>query len=411
MPKPNNEAIIDDMSERALIGASLVFDTAIADASGIVSYEDFGTSQHKEIWAEIIAQHEAGQRVDVITVAQALPHIGVEYLHKIQNETWAASNISRYASSIVDHRLRRDLIHAAAQITQMAQEGQDASDVADRARDLLQGIETPVGKSAPDPDVDTFIASMPTEYDWLIPDFLEYRDRLLVTAGEGAGKSVLLAQIAVMVAAGIHPWTHADIKPRNVLVVDLENPQRLVSRRYAWMRSKVNRPFDPQRLRIHSRPSGINLTSRTDRRWLIERCNSNAAELLVIGPAYRMSDGVASKADIGGEDHARQVTKALDEIRMRCNVALVMETHAPHSNGPFGRDLRPFGSSVWLRWPEFGIGLRRDAESETKYVMEHWRGARDERAWPKYLNKNAGQWPWTPDGMPNGTFNNTRRTA
>jgi len=70
---------------------------------------------------------------------------------------------------------------------------------------------------------------------------------------------------------------------------------------------------------------------------------------------------------------------------------LVMETHAPHG-GNFGRDLRPFGSSVWLRWPEFGIGLRK--EDDDRYLVEHWRGPRDKRTWPTALQRRR-EWPWT----------------
>jgi replicative DNA helicase len=72
-----------------------------------------------------------------------------------------------------------------------------------------------------------------------------------------------------------------------------------------------------------------------------------------------------------------------------------METHAPHG-GSFGRDLRPFGSSVWLRWPEFGIGIHTDPDDDRNYLLKHWRGPRDVRPWPSVLCRGAGPWPWTP---------------
>ncbi|MGH9175611.1 MAG: hypothetical protein ACRD1H_14695, partial [Vicinamibacterales bacterium] len=42
----------------------------------------------------------------------------------------------------------------------------------------------------------------------------------------------------------------------------------------------------------------------------------------------------------------------------------------------------------WLRWPEFGIWLSAEGD------IEHWRGMRDERAWPTILQR-GGEWPWT----------------
>ena len=53
------------------------------------------------------------------------------------------------------------------------------------------------------------------------------------------------------------------------------------------------------------------------------------------------------------------------------------------------RPLRPTGSSLWLRWPEFGYGLRRaktdDAEEFHRVEVVAWRGARGERNWPGEL--------------------------
>lgn len=406
------DTLADPDAERAVIGACLLSDTAIDTAAPILTATDFSVLKHQWIWEALVEQHRHG-RVDTVTLAAQLPNVEPGYLHELQNTTPSIGNAARYATIIADWKLRRDLLFAADEITQLACGGRattDAGDAADQARLLLAGLDLPTGRGAPDPDIDSFVASVDTEYDWLIPGFLEYRDRFLVTAGEGAGKSVLLAQLAVCAAAGVHPWTFEQVTPRNVLIVDLENSPRLVTRRLNMLRGRVDRSrFDPQRLRIHVRSDGIDLTTRHDRHWLFDRCQANATEMLVIGPAYRMSAGVAARGDVGGEDHARTVTKALDEIRTRCGVALVMETHAPHA-GHTGRDLRPFGSSVWLRWPEFGIGLRRDAENVDRFHVEHWRGPRDFRRWPKAVDRGAGKWPWTPV-MDAGTFTGTGTAA
>jgi ATPase subunit of ABC transporter with duplicated ATPase domains len=62
-------------------------------------------------------------------------------------------------------------------------------------------------------DLDAFLAEPDPEYDWLIPGLLERGDRVIVTGQEGKGKSTLLRQIGVQVAAGIHPFTLDDIVP------------------------------------------------------------------------------------------------------------------------------------------------------------------------------------------------------
>lgn len=407
------DVLADIAAERSVIGACLISDRACQDACQLLDPADFSTQRHVEIFRVIVDQTKTG-RVDQVTVAGALTDLDVtDELASMVNETPTVSNVAQYARVIVDWRVRRDLLWASDKIGNLVHDSRDVGDlIAEAQRNIERIEEHSTGSPTPDPTADEFIAATPTEYDWLIPDFLERRDRMLVTAGEGAGKSVLIAQIGVMAAAGIHPWTLQPCEPCNVAIIDLENGRRLLARRLAWL--KRNAPnMEPGRLRIHADPRGINLTSRADRRWLMDRCIANETDLLVIGPAYRMTAGVATRGDIGGEDQVREVTKALDDIRNRCDVTLLLETHAPHSRDGMTRDLRPFGSSVWLRWPEFGVGIRKDGPSDdptNEYVLQHWRGPRDERTWPKNLVRGGRTWPWMPEGMPDGTFNQ-RRTA
>jgi hypothetical protein len=390
----------DVPAEQSLLGACLLSENAVEVAANLLAPEDFYKPAHQHIFTAILVARRRHAVVDYITVAATLTEAGfadetdcdISYLQQLTGITPSTSGAIRYAEIVADRRLRTRLVYAAAEITDLATgAGLDAIDAAERSRELLADLDTPLDGGRPDVDVDSFIAATVADYDWLIPDVLEVRDRLLITAGEGAGKSVLLAQLAVMTAAGIHPWTRDTIPARNVALIDLENGPRLLARRLAGLRHKAGSRLDPTRLRIHCRPDGINLTARADARWLIERCAANRTELLVIGPTYRMSAGPAAKGDIGGEDQARTITAALDELRHRCNVTVVMETHAPHGSSMASRDLRPFGSSVWLRWPEFGIGLRRNG---ARFDVIHWRGARDHRLWPTQLTR-GGTWPWT----------------
>lgn len=391
----------DHAAERALLGAALVASQAIEAAGTMLGTEDFDSDAHGAIWKAICHLHAHSHTVEIVTVANQLAADGyrgdqftTQALATMVAETPSISNARRYAEIILAHKTRHRLILASQQIAEAAWDTLDGGEALDKARAILNRIDLPSGDTEPDATWTEFMESTDTEYRWLVPDFLERQDRLLITAGEGAGKSILCAQIGFMVAAGIHPWTQRPIEPANVAIIDLENSPRMLTRRLGAMRkaaSMAGAIVEPSRLRVHARPEGLDLTKRHDRRWLIDRCLANRTDLLIIGPAYRMSSGVSERGDIGGEDQARTVTRALDEIRSTCDVTLVMETHAPHG-GNYGRDLRPFGSSVWLRWPEFGIGLRK--EDDDRYLVEHWRGPRDRRTWPTALQRRR-QWPWT----------------
>jgi len=77
------------------------------------------------------------------------------------------------------------------------------------------------------------------------------------------------------------------------------------------------------------------------------------------------------------------------------------------AQGGSQRDLRPLGSGVWQRWPEFGISLRADPENRGELKVGRFRGDRDERQWPMRLTRPAWgepwRWPWKAV-YPKGTF-------
>lgn len=247
------------------------------------------------------------------------------------------------------------------------------------------------------------------EYDWLVPGLLEYTDRLIITGTEGLGKSFLASQIAATVAAGIHPFSTEPLpkrgNPYRVLVVDCENSRRQLRRRFRALLRQVDNacitnglePADwNDALRFVIRPEGISLTEPRELSRLEQAVTATAPDLLVIGPMYRLS-----KIDVRDEQAAKELTDTIDLLRVRHHLTVVIETHAGHGTNSSGtRQLRPLGSSLFMRWPEFGYGLRpapEAAHEEHPSVVEvgAWRGSRDERNWPKRL-RHGSTLPWEP---------------
>lgn len=252
------------------------------------------------------------------------------------------------------------------------------------------------------PDLHEFLAVEDEPYDWLIPHVLERGDRLIWTGAEGCGKSMQTRTMAVCMAAGLHPFDRAVIKPGRVLFIDCENSERKTRKHFRYLekvaRSKGRRVPDGN-LRIICRPEGIDLLSEDGAAWLLERVTAHKPDLLCIGPFYRLH-----QADMNDERAARLATVILDRARVKADCALITEAHAGHGEGPV-RPVRPIGSSLLMRWPELGIGIRRteNAErSESGHYMTvdvvQWRGARDdEYRWPRQLtwgSKDRDEWPW-----------------
>jgi 5S rRNA maturation endonuclease (ribonuclease M5) len=284
-----------------------------------------------------------------------------------------------------------------------AREGKDVSDHLAAGRTIDQLVETASSTQPPEvdlaPDLWEFIGAVDPPYDWVVPNLLERGDRLIWTGFEGLGKSMFTRQLAVMVAAGLNPFSARHIDPMKVLLIDCENGERQARRKFrplAHATVDADRDVPEGGLRLIHKPTGIDLTRDDWAAWLLERVTAHRPDLLIIGPFYRLH-----ATDMNEELAARRTVEALDMARTKVDCALVIEAHAGHGESGRTRSVRPIGSSLLLRWPEFGLGItpaEDPAPGQPCRVVEvkQWRGARDERDWPTRLTWGE-PWPWVVD--------------
>lgn len=397
----------DPFAERAVVGACLAAGAVPETVREMLTPADLYDPHLREVaeacWdgfsdpiqarTELLRRGVRGQAADGVflagLMAEGLP-----------------ATVQHHARIVRDLSVRRQVIVEAHRALQAAENPSvDPYDLA-ASLSVQTGVlsDRAVTHVADLTDVHRFLEG-PVDYDWLVPGLLERGDRLLLTAGEGAGKSVLTRQLAVMVAAGLHPFTVRQLQPLPTVLVDLENGTRHLRRalkpllEQAW---RDGRPVPPNGLVVESRPAGIDLTRPEDEAWLLNLCEQAKPALLVIGPLYRMH-----ATDMSKEEPARHLTRVLDAIRARHNCALVVETHAPHGGSVGPRSLRPVGSSLFLRWPEFGYGIT-PAKEDGVFYLRSWRGARDERDWPSRLAWGGpGRWPWVTYSEPGWTAEET----
>jgi len=248
-------------------------------------------------------------------------------------------------------------------------------------------------------DVLEVITRTVREQDFVIPNVLARGDRLLLTAFEGHGKSTLMRQLAVMTAAGIHPWTLQQMPPRKVVVVDSENhPDQVLG---SWQEliglTRANGfDVDPgQLIIIEAWDADLDLTTAEGHAWLIERVHAYQPDLMCIGPLYNLTAG-----DLKDPGPATLMKKAVNDARGICGTAFLMEHHAPHRSATdVKRSVRPYGHTVLLRWPDFGYGLNPlDDPNEGVYQWQPTRMPRvRSRNFPTHLRwGKAGtrEFPW-----------------
>lgn len=374
---------------------------------------DFYRPAHAEIHQAAGRLLDDAEPVDPITLGAelqktpgALARIGGSpYLYAlVQSVPGVASSASAYADRIKQLALRRALIEAGTRIAALGYDpgAGDPAELAEHAVTLTRDVRD-AGRAAEDSPVTDMWDFLEGEevHDWLVPGLLERMDRLMLTGGEGGGKSVLMRQIAVCIAAGIHPFQHTPnpLGPAKVLVLDCENSEPQNRRRYRPLMNAAaasHLPVKRGQLHIDCRPEGVDLTRAEGRSWLMRRVEQVMPDVLVIGPVYQLHTG-----DPNSEEHARKVTIALTEARLTARCAVVMEAHAAKASGFGPRGLAPAGSSLWLRWPEFGFGIRpvedeRSAEEDRARRLVPWRGMRDDRQFPGFIREGTGlnAWPW-----------------
>ena len=382
--------------EKAVIGSVLLDSNVLTLLDGVLFSSDFGDGQLGLVWDGIQAMRSKREPVDVLTVGAALPGWGVKTvspadLHSFCSAVPHAMSVRQYATAVRQDSMRRKVRQVAANMlaTVDADPSLTLSNGVNSLRDL-QGANQ-LHKFT----VTTLaeILSSEDSYEWVIPGLLERKDRLLITGGEGSGKSTLVRQIAILSAAGLHPFQFTPtLKPINVLVVDAENSEsqwRRASRGVAKL-AKLYGSHDPGDIRISCTPR-MDLTRDADLSQVHRLLDDLMPDMVLIGPLYRLVPRA-----ITNDDEASPLLAALDTIRDR-GCALVIEAHAGHSTNPSTgvRDLRPRGSAALMGWPEFGLGLRLPKAGTEVFELSRWRGDRDRRDFPAGLVK-GGDWPWTP---------------
>lgn len=398
----------DDAAERAVLGACMLSPAALKQTNERLVSSHFYKPEHELLHDAFLALSKNQRPVDPVTVNAYLQERGTlnrvggaGYLHSLIADTPVAANADYWAAIVADRARRRQAITCTtAAITELYSSEDTAEDVIDRTADTITRL-----RYADTGDTDTVLTldefcdqTLPAE-DWVVEGLLSRGDRLVLTGIEGLGKSTLMRQVAVCAAAGIQPFTLRPQPAQTVLVVDAENPARIMIRRFNDLRTAAHRrgmTIPTGRLWIDRRPDGLDLAETRDRRWLTRRVETINPDLLVIGPAYKLYIGGDNKRE---EDLARQVTSVLDAIREQTGCALVLEHHSPHA-APTTRQrpVRPIGSSLWLRWPEFGYGIRLadHPDAHTRRIVDwvSWRGPRDDRTWPDRLEAGTDGWPW-----------------
>ncbi len=113
-------------AEMSLLGAVLIDDEVIADASELVGAKDFYDKRHAIIYGGMMRLYERHKPIDLLTLTDELKKKdeleavgGSAYLTELTNYVPTASNASSYAEIVSQKAIRRRLIKAGTEIGEM----------------------------------------------------------------------------------------------------------------------------------------------------------------------------------------------------------------------------------------------------------------------------------------------------
>lgn len=392
-------------AERALLGGMLLSIEAAQAGFAALEPIDFYHPRHQQAFALMVSHRADGEAVDAVSMAADLKAFDPDFewlpfLLECQNACPAISLAPRYAEIIAEHSRRRQIISLAAEITEQAYSMGDPAEIMDKAKARLTETALRADAGGALDRLTTFQEFVARDHakavDWAIPNVLARDERLLIVAPEGAGKAVLIRQLAIAIGGGVHPFTQAPCPKLATLYWDLENPERTIAHQASLSLRGGRRLLDEDNdaWLLHD-PAGVDLRTTAAQVYLEKAMQFVQPAILCIGPIYKAA---RKQRNENWEDATLDLLSVLDDFRTRFKCALVMEHHAPKGSSGI-RELMPFGSSAWLRWPDYGFRLEPDGidrnGNPVRLNVGTFRGSRMEVTWPDAFTLGGDHnFPW-----------------
>jgi len=232
-------------AEQQVLGSLMLDTRRLPDVAEMLSPGHLANRHHQRIYRAILALYDAGEPIDVVTVADRLERTGhleavggLAYVGQLAQAVAATANVTAYAQAVAEKSLNRALKRAGAEIAQLVEEDCPLAQKLDRASEILlslgrdaeRGDLTPIGDilARVIDDIERRfeqqgrITGDPTGFEALDErwDGLNPGDLIVLAARPAMGKTALAMNIAAHVA-----------RSRPVAVFELEMPGEQLAKR------------------------------------------------------------------------------------------------------------------------------------------------------------------------------------
>lgn len=385
--------ILEQLQLSALYHASLNNSTA-EQVFTLCDVEDFELGKQQQL-ASIIVKLLVENKVDQMAVATEASKISNEFMKwfvaYVKEELYGTATYC--ANAVRDaanrRRLETTLTRALALSTDTSR------DVDEIMSTLIADLDTNqahISSGLTVVDFDTVIDAEDDLRPWIMPNMLRTNERMIITGPEGGGKSVLVAQMCLGAAMGINTLsaTFDKHEPLRVLMLDVENDRLQVRNNMRKVYPVLKEMNDVQPSIEWVDIQYVDLSDPVAQQKVIKLAKERQPHLMYMGSLYRLAPE-GDKVDAA----FTHISRTVDRIRAETGASVLLEAHAGHGLSNDRNGMRPYGSSMWMRWPEFGFGMVRHNQSGN-IQLKNWRGNRsDDRNWPAGLRRGTVL-PWQP---------------
>ena len=386
---------MDEIVEQVQLAALYHASQNMLDATEVFercSIDDFEPNQQQKVATELFALYARNQIEPMIVQEKVRAQSADLFKWYMTYVSPAFYGLPSYCGGRVrEFANRRRLAATLTRAQSMLERNNEINDVTAVLHQDLASQEVSDTLAMPTLDLETMLATQDDERPWIVPSMLRTNERLIVTGPEGGGKSVLVAQMCLGAAMGVNTMsaTLGRHEPMRVLMLDVENDKlqirdnaRKIYPTLAEMQPKV-RPdiewFDQ---------TAIDLSDPISSQLLVRTVKEKQPDLLYMGSLYRLAPE-GDKVDAA----FTHVSRVVDRLRQEVGCSVMLEAHAGHGMMNDRNGMRPYGSSMWMRWPELGFGMVKHRESGA-IQLKPWRGMRsDDRLWPAGMRRGP-LLPW-----------------
>jgi hypothetical protein len=233
-------------TERAIIGAILVNEAALLEASALLNPGDFFISAHRRIFTTMQSLAAKGQPVELVTLCEALrddPDVcavgGAVYIAALCDGVHQKAPVAHWAKLVRDAAYLRNVAYTCDSLSRAALEPTaKAEDIAGRAQAILSSLaasSTLRKNSLVALSLVELLAREIKPREMLLSPIVPEQGLAMLYSYRGIGKTFLALGIGVAVASGGRFLSWAAPRPRRVLYVDGELPAKTVQDRTAMI--------------------------------------------------------------------------------------------------------------------------------------------------------------------------------